>query len=82
MTQGVWAGDSGPAETFPRQTLAGSGDSYSRCDRHYSAFVERVQPKMEEINRRYPAMAPGAGPLRLPHAFRTGQPRLATDRAR
>ena len=45
-------------ETFPRQTLSGSGDSYSRCGRHYSAYVERVLPKMEEINRRYPAMAP------------------------
>jgi hypothetical protein len=45
-------------ETFPRQALSGSGESYCRCDRHYAAYVERVQPKMDEINRRYPVMAP------------------------
>jgi hypothetical protein len=45
-------------ETFPRLALSGSGDSYSRCDRHDALYVERVQPKMDEINRRYPAMAP------------------------
>ena len=45
-------------ETFPRLALSGSGDSYSRCDRHDALYVERVQPKIDEINRRYPAMAP------------------------
>jgi hypothetical protein len=45
-------------ETFPRLALSGSGDSYSRCDRHYELYVDRVQPVMDDINRRYPAMAP------------------------
>lgn len=38
--------------------LSGSGESYRRCDHHYELYVERVQPKIDEINRRYPAMAP------------------------
>lgn len=29
-----------------------------RCDGHYDAYVERVQPRMDEIRRRYPEHAP------------------------
>jgi hypothetical protein len=36
-------------ETFPRPALSGSGDSYSRCDRHDALYVERVQPMMDEL---------------------------------
>jgi hypothetical protein len=45
-------------ETFPRLALSGSGDSYSRCDHHYDLYVERVQPQMDDIRRRYPVTAP------------------------
>lgn len=45
-------------ETFPRAALSGSGEYYPRCDFHYGLYCERLQPKMDEINRRYPAMAP------------------------
>jgi len=45
-------------ETFARSTLSGSGDAYFRCDGHYDAYVERVQPRMDEIRRRYPEHAP------------------------
>lgn len=45
-------------EVFPHLTLSGSGDSYYRCDHHHDLHVERVQPRMDEIKRRYPAMAP------------------------
>ena len=40
--------------TFPRPALSGSGVYYPRCDGHYGAYVERVQPRMDEIRRRYP----------------------------
>lgn len=45
-------------ETFARSTLSGSGDAYYRCDGHYDAYVERVQPRMDDIRRRYPVTAP------------------------
>lgn len=61
-----WYGDGecldGPegctGETFARSTLSGSGDAYYRCDGHYDAYVERVQPRMDDIRRRYPVTAP------------------------
>ncbi|KEF94961.1 hypothetical protein K883_05146 [Mycobacterium sp. TKK-01-0059] len=45
-------------EVFARSTLSGSGDAYYRCDHHYEAYAARLQPVMDDINRRYPAMAP------------------------
>lgn len=45
-------------ETFPRRALSGSGDSYPRCQRHFESYAERVQPRIDEINRRYPDRAP------------------------
>ncbi len=45
-------------EAFPRLALSGSGDAYSRCDAHYEAYAARLQPVMDDISRRYPAMAP------------------------
>lgn len=45
-------------EVFARSTLSGSGDAYYRCDHHYEAYAVRLQPVMDDINRRYPAMAP------------------------
>lgn len=38
--------------------LSGSGLTYARCERHYGEYVERVQPKMDHISRRYPEHAP------------------------
>jgi hypothetical protein len=38
--------------------LSGSGEFYPRCETHYVAYVERLQPKIDEINRRYPVQAP------------------------
>jgi hypothetical protein len=34
--------------------LSGSGLAYPRCEKHYGEYVERVQPQMDDINRRYP----------------------------
>ena len=52
----------GPAgcagEVVEYLALSGSGERYPRCERHYQGYVERVQPKIDDINRRYPAMAP------------------------
>jgi hypothetical protein len=45
-------------ETFPRQTLSDSGDAYYRCDHHYAAYKDRLRPVMDDISRRYPAIAP------------------------
>jgi hypothetical protein len=38
--------------------LSGSGLRYPRCERHYELYVERLSPRIEAINRRYPVMAP------------------------
>lgn len=38
--------------------LSGSGERYPRCEGHQAAYVERMQPQIDAINRRYPAMAP------------------------
>lgn len=38
--------------------LSGSGLSYPRCEAHYVAYAERMQPQIDAINRRYPVTAP------------------------
>lgn len=38
--------------------LSGSGERYPRCARHQDLHVERLQPQIDEINRRYPERAP------------------------
>ena len=45
-------------ETFARLALSGSGDAYYRCDFHYEAYVDRLQPVMVVISRRYPVHPP------------------------
>ena len=45
-------------ETFERYALSGSGLTYPRCDGHYDTYVERTQPRLEEIRKRYPMHAP------------------------
>ena len=39
-------------------TLFGSGMRFPRCEIHYAAYCARLQPKMDDIARRYPAQAP------------------------
>jgi hypothetical protein len=34
--------------------LSGSGECYARCERHYQMYVERVQPRIDEVRERYP----------------------------
>jgi hypothetical protein len=38
--------------------LSGSGELYPRCEHHYELYVERLQPQIDAINRRYPVTAP------------------------
>lgn len=49
-------GCEGPVAAYP--ALSGSGMFWTRCERHYAAYVERVAPRIEETRRRYPVMAP------------------------
>jgi len=53
----------GPAgcegEVFERLSRSGSGMRFPRCEIHYVAYAERVDPKHAEIRRRYPVLAPG-----------------------
>ena len=49
-------GCEGPTEA--RYALSGSGLTYPRCTRHYAEYAERVQPRMDEIRRRYPQTLP------------------------
>jgi hypothetical protein len=35
------------------QALSGSGMSYPRCERGYAEYLDRVQPRMTVIRRRY-----------------------------
>lgn len=62
MTYDPYACIDGPhdctGEVFARNSLSGSGMSFYRCDGHYSSYVARTQPKIDDINRRYPAQAP------------------------
>lgn len=44
-------------EVFGRRSLSGATVT-ERCEHHYLAYVERMQPKLDEINKRYPAQAP------------------------
>jgi len=46
----------GPVNHWP--ALSGSGLRWPRCEHHYDAYVERLQPIMDDINRRYPRHAP------------------------
>lgn len=39
-------------------SLSGSGARFARCEAHYARYVERVQPRMEEIRERYPELPP------------------------
>jgi hypothetical protein len=41
-------------EVYERQTLSGSGMTFPRCDKHYAEYVERTQPKIDEVRKRYP----------------------------
>ena len=34
--------------------LSGSGIAYPRCEKGYQEYVERVQPRMDEVRERYP----------------------------
>ena len=45
-------------QVFERYTLSRSGMTFPRCDHHYDAYVERTQPIIDDIDRRYPATAP------------------------
>ena len=38
--------------------LSGSGMLFARCESHRDSYVARVQPRIEDINRRYPRTAP------------------------
>ena len=38
--------------------LSGSGMTFPRCESHYDAYVERVQPRIDDVRRRYPSHAP------------------------
>lgn len=40
-------------ETFERYSLTGASTFY-RCDAHYDTYVERTQPRLDEVNARYP----------------------------
>lgn len=45
-------------EVVEHAAISGSGLYYPRCDQHYEAYVTRLQPRMDEINARYPERAP------------------------
>ena len=32
------------------EALSGSGERYPRCETHYAAYVERVQPRIDDIS--------------------------------
>jgi hypothetical protein len=34
--------------------LSGSGIAYPRCDLGYEVYVARTQPRLDEVNERYP----------------------------
>lgn len=38
--------------------LSGSGMRWPRCEHHYALYVERLQPVIDDIERRYPRQAP------------------------
>lgn len=45
-------------DTEERLTVSGSGMTFPRCELHYEKYVDRLQPRMEEIRNRYPDQAP------------------------
>lgn len=51
------AGCDGPVGLHP--SLSGSGEHYPRCAVHHDSYVQRVQPRIDEIRSRYPYFAPG-----------------------
>ena len=45
-------------ETHMRPAMSGSGILWPRCDKHYQLYAERMQPIIDDINRRYPKQPP------------------------
>ena len=52
--------DRGPCEGDVTEyyALSGSGLRYPRCAKHYTEYVDRVQPVIDDIERRYPKQRP------------------------
>jgi hypothetical protein len=46
--------DTCEGDVFYHSALSGSGLRYARCEKHFDEYVERVQPKLDEIAERYP----------------------------
>lgn len=49
-------GCQGPVSESP--SLSGSGMTFPRCATHYDSYVARVQPRLDQVRRRYPVHAP------------------------
>lgn len=45
-------------DVFRRVSLSGSGMLWPRCHKHYMEYLERMQPVIDDINRRYPVNPP------------------------
>jgi len=45
-------------DTAQHYALSGSGLTYPRCEFHYGEYVARVQPRLDDIARRYPCSPP------------------------
>jgi len=45
-------GCEGDVNAYP--SLSGSGMRWERCEAHYRAYVERVQPQIDSVRLRYP----------------------------
>ena len=60
-------------QVFERYTLSRSGMTFPRCDHHYDAYVERTQPIIDDIDRRYPATAPADFDPSLAGSFDTSR---------
>lgn len=41
-------------EVYEHLTLSGSGMRFPRCEAHYGAYVQRVQPQIDAVRQRYP----------------------------
>lgn len=44
--------------TDERVSLSGSGMAFPRCEFHFQKYAERLQPRLDEIRKRYPDQAP------------------------
>jgi len=44
--------------TTEHPALSGSGMMFPRCESHHDAYLERVQPRIDAVRRRYPSHAP------------------------